>query len=354
MTETTKADRLTPEDIRAARAQSPNLRDRELAASLGLSEAQLLASDMGNGVTRIAAHPDRIIPQLTGLGQVMALTRNDSCVIEKDGIFDKYHSGEHAAMVLTPELDMRFFPSHWVHAMAVEREVKDGVRRSIQVFDAAGTAVHKVFLRDGSNLDHWQKIVADLATGQADSWIDCEPRTPPSPPKSNPAKVEELRAEWLRMTDTHQFMRLTSKLRMNRLGAYHIAGAPHVRQLDPACITPALEAIRDAGIEVMIFVGNHGCIEIHGGPIHTLKEMGPFQNVLDPGFNLHLMHGKVVELWAVNKPTKRGPAISVEGFDAEGGIVFQIFGRKSDAQDWRPDWWKIVDALPDMAPAEVA
>jgi len=156
------------------------------------------------------------------------------------------------------------------------------------------------------------------------------------------------------MTDTHQFMRLTSKLKMNRLGAYRIAGAPHVRALNPGSITQMLEGIRDTQAEVMIFVGNHGCIEIHGGPIGTLKEVGPWQNVLDPGFNLHLMHGNVVELWAVNKPTKRGPAISVEGFDAKGEIVFQVFGRRTEEKDWYPLWQSIVDALPDATEAEVA
>jgi putative hemin transport protein len=106
-----------------------------------------------------------------------------------------------------------------------------------------------------------------------------------------------------------------------------------------------LQAVRDAGIEVMIFVGNRGCIQIHTGKIHSLKPMGPWQNVMDPGFNLHLRLDKVAEVWAVHKPTQRGPAVSVEAFDAEGGMIFQVFGVGKEGRDSRAEWGQIVDCL---------
>ena len=135
---------------------------------------------------------------------------------------------------------------------------------------------------------------------------------------------------------------------MNRLGAYRVAGEPFARALDPTAANTMLEAVRDAGIAVMVFVGNRGCIQIHTGPIHTLTPMGPWQNVMDPGFNLHLRLDKVAELWAVDKPTQRGPAVSVEAFDAEGGLIFQVFGVGKEGRDTRPAWGRIVAALPSV------
>ena len=73
----------------------------------------------------------------------MALTRNEACVIEKDGMYSDYHPGEHATMTLNEGIDLRMFPRHWAHAYAVEEETEAGCRRSVQVFDAAGDAVHK-------------------------------------------------------------------------------------------------------------------------------------------------------------------------------------------------------------------
>ncbi len=104
------------------------------------------------------------------------------------------------------------------------------------------------------------------------------------------------------MTDTHQFLRLVSRLKINRLGAYRIAGAPFAVPLDPSALNAALIACAGSAVPVMIFVGNAGCIQIHGGRIETLKEMGPWQNVLDPRFNLHLRLDQVAELWLVESP----------------------------------------------------
>jgi hypothetical protein len=41
----------------------------------------------------------------------------------------------------------------------------------------------------------------------------------------------------------------------------------------------------------MCFVGNRGCIQIHTGPVKNIKIMGPWLNVMDPGFNLHRLVG---------------------------------------------------------------
>nr|WP_316013461.1 ChuX/HutX family heme-like substrate-binding protein [Roseobacter sp. HKCCA0434] len=324
-------------------------RPRDLADMLDVPEAALLAARVGQDATRIAAHPDMLIPRLDALGEVMALTRVDACVHEKVGTYNNYQSGPHAAMVLNGAIDLRIFPRHWVHAYAVEAEGATGPKRSIQIFDAAGDAVHKVHLRTGSDHAAWDGVIASLRSDDQAPGQEFAPREPAEPPKSVPEKLDILRIEWAKLTDTHQFLRLCAKLKMNRLGAYRIAGAPFVRQLDPAAVDTALEAVRDAGLEVMIFVGNRGCIQIHGGPIGTLKATGPWQNVLDPGFNLHLRRDRVAELWSVEKPTQRGPAVSIEGFAADGSIIFQIFGLNKEGQDSRPAWNALVANLPGLA-----
>ena len=50
-------EKQSPETIRAALADA-TLRSRDLASKMGLSEAELLAAQVGVGVTRIAAAPD--------------------------------------------------------------------------------------------------------------------------------------------------------------------------------------------------------------------------------------------------------------------------------------------------------
>ncbi|MEM9249709.1 MAG: ChuX/HutX family heme-like substrate-binding protein [Pseudomonadota bacterium] len=348
---------IAPAEIRARRADAPKQRDRDVADALGISEAQLVAAHVGatdgRRALRVHADPDQLIPVAITLGEVMALTRNPSAVHEKIGRYDGYHPGQHAASVLTEDIDLRLFPNHWKNAFMVEHETEGGVRRSVQVFDAAGDAIHKIHLRDTSDIAAWDTAKAVLAHPDQSDQQDVAAREDPEAPKGRLDKVETLRQEWSRLTDTHQFLRLVSKLKMNRLGAYRIAGAPFVRPLPPTAVDAMLHAVRDAEIEFMLFVGNRGCIQIHTGPVGTLRPMGPWQNIMDPGFNLHLRADHIAEVWAVEKPTQRGPAISVEAFDVDGQLILQCFGVSKQGRDSRPTWNRIVGELEGLADVPV-
>ncbi len=332
---------LASERIRQLRIDNPKARARDFAQMYGITEADLVAAHVGHWATVIDAVPDRLMPLVQQLGDVMALTRNKSCVHERIGIYEDYHAGPHAQMVLGAEIDLRMFPSQWVHGFAVQEEGENGIKRSIQIFDAAGDAVHKIHLKPASDIAVFDRLVAELRLPtQADS-LTLAPRAAVEGPRADAERAPVLRAEWDRMTDTHQFLKLVRKLKMNRLGAYRLAGAPHVRALAPEAVTLALHGAAQQAIPVMIFVGNAGCIQIHGGTIEKIVSMGPWINVMDPRFNLHLRADHITEVWCVTKPTQRGPAISIEAFDAQGALILQIFGYRKDVD---PAAWEALCA----------
>jgi putative hemin transport protein len=301
----------------------------------------IVAAHVGCGATAIAAHPDALMPWIRDFGDVMALTRNAACVHERRGHYSDYHSGAHAAMVLDPEIDLRIFPAHWVHAFAVQTAGPDGPARSLQVFDAAGDAVHKVHLKPESSAAAFDAMLAALRLPAQTDRLALAPRVPDEAARAEPSRAAALRADWDRMTDPHQFLRLVRSHRMNRLGANRVAGAPYAVALDPGAVTDVLTRAAEGRVPVMIFVGNPGCIQIHGGMIERIVPMGPWINVMDPRFNLHLRADRIAEVWRVTKPTRTGPAISVEAFDAQGGLILQIFGYRKDGA---PDAWNALTA----------
>lgn len=344
--ETGTRSKPSPKEIRVALDENTGLRARDLAQKLGIAEADLIAAQTGTNATRIEAHPDRLMPAICTLGDVMALTRNASVVHERTGSYDEWHPGDHAAMILGPEIDLRIFPSHWVHGFALRNDTGKGPSRSFQVFDASGEAIHKIYPRDGTDLAAWDRAVETLATGDASDALELTDPKPIDGPRARPDKAEELRTAWARMTDTHQFLRLVSKMKMNRLGAYRIAGAPFATQLAAEALNAALMACAADAVPVMLFVGNRGCIQIHSGRIETLKEMGPWQNVLDPRFNLHLRLDHVAEVWLVEKPTRRGPALSIEAFTDQGDLILQLFGYRKEGQEQTEAFATMTEALP--------
>ncbi|MEW2915689.1 ChuX/HutX family heme-like substrate-binding protein [Ruegeria sp. ANG10] len=344
----------SPSEIRAARLENPKLRERDLADQLGITEAQLVAAHVGHGATRINPDLDRLMPLVNRLGEVMALTRNESCVIEKVGIYDDYRGGPHAALIANHEIDLRMFPRHWVYGFAVSKTLENGSERlSFQIFDAAGDAVHKIFLRDTSVIEEWDAVIEALKLPDQSDTLTVEPRAADEPAKVDPEKTDRLRAGWDEITDTHQFLQMVRKLKLNRLGAYRMAGAPYVRPLAISAVDTILHSAAKTGLPIMAFVGNQGCIEIHTGPIKEVKQMGPWLNVLDPGFNLHLRTDHIAEVWQATKSTKRGDAISVEAFDAQGALILQIFGVLAEP-DSAAIWNDLVASLegrPEEVPA---
>lgn len=348
-------------DIRQAKIDNAKMRDRDLATKLGISEAELVAAHVGSRdgetITRINPHPDQLMPLVSKLGEVMALTRNISAVHERVGTYGEYRSGPHAAMVLGHEIDLRIFPKHWVHGFAIDQVTETGTRRTLQVFDAAGDAVHKIFMREGSNHDAWAEVVAELTLDDQSEGVETVEAAPIEPAKQSPAKRDILLEEWGKMTDTHQFMRLTSKLGMNRLGAYReVAGEKWVRPLAISAVETLINKVSEAGQRTILFVGNPGNIQIHWGRLDNIKNMGPWVNVLDERFDLHLRNDHVAEVYAVEKPTKRGPAISLECFDARGMTIMQIFGMrdpKNDNDDLA-QWHQLIADLPDLNSEEVS
>ncbi len=332
--------RLDAAQIRNLRAENPKLRARDLAEAHGLPEAALVAAHLGAGATALQAHPDRLMPLAGELGDVMALTRNRNCVHERKGIYKTYHSGSWAQMILSSEIDLRLFAKHWVHAYAVV----EGDKRSVQVFDAAGDAVHKIHLTPASDVAAFDRLVEALAIPAEMPLF--EARKPVEGPRAVPEATNALRAGWAAMTDTHQFLGLVKDQGMNRLGANRIVGAPHARALPTGAVLSALELAAFSEIPVMIFVGNAGCIQIHSGLIGKTVMMGPWINIMDPRFNLHLRGDRIAEVWHVVKPTATGPAVSIEAFDGDGELILQIFAYRKDRSG--DAWNALVEGLPHL------
>lgn len=349
LVEMTDNNTLSSAEIREARLEHPKMRDRDFANKFGISEAQLVAAYVEHGAVRLIAASKEILPRVPALGDVMALTRNESCVIEVVGTYGEYKESEFAGIIIDDPIDMRTFPKHWVTAFAVEKPTEDGVRRSIQVFDAFGDAVHKIHFRDETRLPQWEELVSALKHDDQSGDLTVEARPTPDGAKIDVTKIDSLRAEWDEMNDTHQFFGIMRRNGMNRLGAYRAAGGNYARPVAPTSVAEMLQKTRDAGLEIMIFVGSRGCIEIFSGKIDKLMTMGPWENVLDKGFNLHLRADHIKEAYVVTKMSDKGPAVSLEAFDVNGGVILQIFGVVGKEHNYRPEWDALVAELPTLA-----
>ncbi|MGD9802083.1 MAG: hemin-degrading factor [Hyphomicrobiaceae bacterium] len=333
------------ETIRRARRESAEMRERDLAKQLGISEAELVAADVGEGVVRLVCDVPTALNGLAEVGEVMALTRNESAVHEKIGTYGGVRLGEGAGVVINGEINLRVFPPRWKYAFAVEKTAEDGqTRHSLQFFDEAGDAVHKVHLRPASDLDRYRALVARLASPDQKVWL---PEVAPILPtaKNEAVSREELNESWSKLTDTHDFYPMLRRLKLPRFDAVAMAENTFTWPLDLSATSQLVDVAVAESLPIMVFAGSRGCVQIHGGPIKNVKMVGPWLNVMDENFHMHLRLDHITSLWAVRKPTDLGQVTSVEAYGANGSLIVQFFGIKQKGLD-APRWVEIVEALP--------
>ena len=340
----TNTTRPTPAEIRAFRAENPKMRERDIAAQLGISEAALVAAEVGLTAVRIDGGANRFLERVEALGEVMALTRNESVVHEKIGVYEKINTGKHASIVLGENIDLRIFPNAWAHGFAVSKTDGETVRRSLQFFDKAGNAVHKVHLRPASSLEAYDAIVADFTLeDQSQDFVEVVSE---KTVETGPVDVEALRENWSAMTDTHQFFGILKKLKIARQDAVRSVGEDFAHEVRADAVGDMMRAAAESETPIMCFVGNNGTIQIHTGPVKNIQPMGPWLNVMDPTFHMHLRMDHIAECWVVRKPTTDGHVTSLEAYDASGEMIVQFFGKRKEGKVERDDWREILANLP--------
>ncbi|WP_274426042.1 hemin-degrading factor [Chelativorans sp. YIM 93263] len=346
---------VSPEGIRKKRADNPKMRERDLARTLGISEAELIAAHCGVSATRIEPRVPEFLNGMEAVGSVMALTRNESAVHEKIGVYENASASERNAIVLGKDIDLRIFPKQWAHAFAVEKRVEDTTRHSLQFFDEAGDAVHKVHLRPESNFEAYRALVDKLISPNQEPGITVQPISTDGKAEEADGSVSEvLRERWSKMQDVHQFVGILRTLNLTRRQAVHLVGEEFAWPLDGVSVPVMFERAAEQETPIMCFVGNRGCIQIHSGPVANVKPLGPWLNVMDPTFHLHLRLDHLMELWAVRKPVKEGHVTSLEAYDANGRMVIQFFGKRHEGQDELADWRTLMEDLPRIARSSAA
>ena len=158
---------------------NPKSRIRDAAKELNTTEAELLATGLGDNVQLLSGDFRELIKEVGLLGHVMALTRNDHVVHERKGVYEKVSFNNHVGLVLGEDIDLRLFLGDWKFGFAVS----ENDRHSLQFFNSFGEAAHKIYLTEKSNKEAYDALVAKyLADDQeAELLISAKPEKSAEP-----------------------------------------------------------------------------------------------------------------------------------------------------------------------------
>lgn len=326
--------------------EKPQLRIRDAAAALSVSEAELLATGLGEGVIRLEGDWSDILLDCKKLGKVMSLTRSNGCVLEHKGNFQKIDiqgsSAFKIATVIGP-IEQRVFFSAWKFGFAVTASSPRGTLRSLQFFDKEGQAIMKIYLQEKSNLEAYEALVEQYTAN--DQFAELEFESFPKPQYTKEIDMEAFTKDWENMEDTHDFFGMLRKYNVHRLDAVKWIDDKWAYEVDRLSARKILEVAVAEKLPIMIFAGNRGNIQIHQGKVRTVRQMDNWLNVFDPDFNMHLNEDEIASAFVVHKNTKDGLVSSLELFDKEGEMVAQFFGLRKPGLPQLDAWKSLVDSL---------
>ncbi|MCQ9635636.1 hemin-degrading factor [Chryseobacterium sp. WG14] len=327
----------------ALKAENPHVRIRNAAAQLGVSEAELLATGVGEGVTVLKPEFPGILTEAGQLGKVMALTRNDECVHERKGTYlNGDFSSPHAQLFVGEDIDLRIFLNHWKFAFAVV----EGDKKSLQFFGKDGLALHKIYLTKDSNDSAFDDIVEKFKAEDQNQAFEFEAVVPKQVEKADAEiDVEGFKKAWTELKDTHDFFMMTRKFGVSRTQALRLAPEGFAKKIDNSKVVNVLEDASEKNTPIMAFVGNRGIIQIHTGNVKKTLWHQQWFNVMDPDFNLHLDVTKIAEAWIVKKPTEDGEVTAIEVFNADGDFIVQFFGKRKPGIPELQEWKDLVAEL---------
>ncbi|MDX8129394.1 ChuX/HutX family heme-like substrate-binding protein [Methylomonas sp. OY6] len=250
-------------------ADHPHMRIRDAAATLGVSEAELLATDCGNRVTRLREHWPALLSAVGKLGPVMALTRNAFAVHESTGLYEDIRPCGDAILIAGHHIAFCLLVGIWHSGFAVTEESHRGPRHSLQFFDTGGEAVHKIYLTEHADAGLYRRLV-DIFRADDQSPNPVLPAHGPNSPLGDLKQCAKLPESWRRLllADTSEAA-VTGRI-----------GMPALRAL--------MQQLAELMLPIQVLVGNPGAMQLHDGPIQNLKITGPWFNILDQRFNLHL------------------------------------------------------------------
>lgn len=320
-------------------ARKPTLGQREGARRLGVTELELVGAQVGHGAIRLDEDWVALVRSIQSLGAVGTLTRNEHCAIQRDGEYRQLRGSGGAVHVDGGGLSLRLFLDRWYAAYAVEDVWARRSRRSIQIFDAEGRALHKVFLRSQSDGAAYERLIAAHAAADQDPGEVLEPRPAPEPESpGGHIDVAILRATWAQLRQPGDLGRWLEKYQLTHEQLLTMVGTDFAERVVTHAPAAVLRQVVERRIAIVVTVGNPGVIQSYEGTIVDFRTVDGWCSAVQDGFGLHLQQRGVASAWVVRRSSTSGMVTVLELFDRRGTLLIQL--RSADDPPGEEGAWR--------------
>ncbi|EAY4678253.1 hemin-degrading factor [Salmonella enterica] len=323
--------------------QHPEMYARDIAKLMRISEAELAFARVAHDARQLRGGIHEILAALESVGETRCICRNEYAVHEQTGTFTHQHLGDRSGLVLNPRaLDLRLFLNQWGCVFHLRETTARGERESIQFFDHQGDTILKVYMTENTHQSAWETLLKRFNAPENTPITLKDAGTPTAPLTVDADAVER---EWRTMTDVHQFFTLLKRHNLTRQQAFGLVAEDLACKVPNNALAQILDAALHAGNEIMVFVGNRGCVQIFTGVIQNVTPVKGWLNIFNPTFTLHVREESIAEAWVTRKPTRDGHVTSLELFAHDGTQIAQLYGQRTEGEPEQAQWRQQIDAL---------
>jgi putative hemin transport protein len=309
------------------KTQKPGIRIKEAADILHVAEAELLVTRCGENVKRLNHNPIAILNAISKVDEVMALTRNASVVIETSGKYPTFLLEDHWLIGNNDDFHIIFDTNIITHIFAVTDEFAGQTRNSIQFFDAAGRAIHKIYFDISAPQETYASITHAFLSPNQEKEINCFNYS-----KTTRVEISKQTAlqKWESLKNYHRFDNLEFYLGNALLDIVTHLDEERARKIPAEMLTQFLLGVGNKNISISYIVKNIGCTQLFRGPIRNVFAKDDWFNVKDPEFNLHILKTHLDAGYLVHVPLINNYRLALLFFNKQGELALEITSTGED------------------------
>ena len=283
--------------------ENKKVRIRDAANTLKISEASLLSTEIDEKTYFLHINNfEDFFNKILNIDRLMFLIRSDISVHEK--VFNgadlqfkknKFISKEDSDLIL------KFNKQLFKHSFFQKKKHGNRELRSFQIFDEIGNAIFKIYLK-GKDKSLFDQIALEYKT--------------------------EYQYELQKESDKGEMMRNVGANFLGTIDFYFIpknnAFEINDKKLNKNSLRNILIKASDSKLPIQIHGLGLGCTQYHYGLVKNIVDYGPWLNVIDKKFNLHILEKNLVKSSLYTYEVNKSQYYSVEFFDDQCNHILGV------------------------------
>ncbi len=286
------------------------IRIRDAAKKMNVSEAELLSTKMNNGVYFLKVLDYNLIFDnlLKNTDRLMFLVRNDFAVHEKNIISSKYSIFENKIINTESNVPLlEFNVDVFKYAFYEDKIHINKSLKSFQIFNVNGDSVLKIYLK-GRASDEFEKICL-----------------------ANKVKYN------YELQKNEKFPKYKEKVIKENFLVDRLFGfndARDVSNLDKGTFRKILLICSEKKIPIQIHLINNECVQYHLDVVNNIVDYGPWLNVMDKGFNIHILEKSISKGYLHNYFVDKNKYYALHFVGLNSNYIIGISNTKGNSKDF--------------------